>query len=266
MKKEFSFINKEKLSVFQIAILILSIYVLAALLLQLLFKLPAQIVKILDIFDFIVCIIFLIDFFYRLFASKNKISFLKWGWIDFISSIPTIDILRWGRFVRIFRILRLLRAFKSTKTLVAYFFKNRANGSLVTAAIITFLLVLFGSIAILSLEDLPTSNIHNAIDAVWWAFSAISTSGSGDKYSVTSAGKLLSVLLAAGGIGLFGTFTAYIARYFLEPEKINEKTDILEIRKELEDIKIILRNLTNGKSFSNATDISQLRAKDGEAL
>jgi len=49
---------------------------------------------------------------------------MKWGWIDLISSIPTIDILRWGRLVRIFKILRLLRAFKSTKTIISYLLKT----------------------------------------------------------------------------------------------------------------------------------------------
>ena len=264
MQKETEISKPEKLTAFQFGMLLLSIYVLIALAAQLLFRLPAQTNKILDIFDFVVCMIFLYDFFFRLFTSRNKLVFLKWGWIDFISSIPTLDILRWGRFVRIFRILRLLRAFKSTKTLVTFFFKNRASGSLTTAAIISFLLVLFASISILSLEDSPSSNIHNAIDAVWWAFSTIATTGSGDKYPVTSAGKLLSVLLAVCGVGLFGTFTAYVARYFLESDKTDEKSEISHLRKELEEIKNTLMVLAEGKNLNKPSDKLKIETKDSE--
>jgi len=51
----------------------------------------------LSVFDFIICLVFQYDFFYRFATSRNKLRFLKWGWIDFVSSIPTIDVLRWGR-------------------------------------------------------------------------------------------------------------------------------------------------------------------------
>ena len=96
--------DKERISPLQIVILLLSVYVVTALAYQLIAKPSQSMLKILDLFDFVICIMFQFDFFYRLIKSKNKLEFLKWGWIDFISSIPTLDIFRWGRFVRIFRI------------------------------------------------------------------------------------------------------------------------------------------------------------------
>jgi voltage-gated potassium channel len=147
--------DEEMISPFQMVMLLLSFYVVIALGYQLIVKPSQEILKILDLFDFIVCIIFQFDFFYRLIGSKNKLQFLKWGWIDFISSIPTLDYFRWGRFVRIFRILRLLRAFRSTKTIVFFIFKNRSKGYLASAALISFFLVIFSSIAILTFEHSP---------------------------------------------------------------------------------------------------------------
>lgn len=223
-----------KLHPFQIVILFLSVYVLFALFIQLVFRLPSQINNLLDIFDFLICLVFLYDFFYNLTIAPNKLKYLKWGWIDFISSIPTIGILRVGRTFRIFRIFRLLRAFKSLKYLVTYLFVNRANGTLAAASLISFFLVIFASIAILSFEDGPNSNIHSAIDAVWWSFSTISTTGSGDKFPVTTAGKILSVALAIFGIGLFGTFTAFIAKTFIDPGHKQEEDDLSIIKKQLE--------------------------------
>jgi voltage-gated potassium channel len=196
--------------------------------------LPPQINKILEIFDFFICLVFLYDFFHNLFTAPNKLKFLKWGWIDLISSIPTFGFLRVGRTFRIFRIFRLLRAFKSAKVLITFLFINRAKGTLTAAALISIFLVIFASIAILTFENNPNSNIHTAIDAIWWSFSTISTTGSGDKFPVTTAGKLLSVILAVVGIGLFGTFTAFIAKSFLDPGQKQEEDEIIVIKRQLE--------------------------------
>jgi voltage-gated potassium channel len=224
---------KSEVKPFQLVVLILSVYVLAALLFQLVFKPTAHTEKILAVNDFIVCMIFLYDFFYRFATSSNKWRFLRWGWIDFISSIPTLDIFRWGRVIRIFRILRLLRAFKSTKTLIAFLFKKRAESTLAIAALISFILVVFSSIAILTLETSPSAHIQSVVDAMWWAFSAISSTGSGDAYPITTPGKILAVILSICGLGLFGTITAFIAKMFLEPEQMHEDSELVEIKKQL---------------------------------
>lgn len=232
-RKTTTITQTEKLTPFQMVMLVLSIYVIIAIFIQLIIKLPGPIINLLDTFDFIICVVFLFDFFYRFINSSNKLQFLKWGWVDLISSIPTIDFLRWGRLLRAFRIIRLLRAFKSTKTLVSFIFQNRAKCSFAAAATITFLLVIFSSIAILTFEDKQFSHIKSPIDALWWSFSTISTTGSGDAYPVTSAGKLLSVILAICGVGLFGTFTAYVARFFIEPSQKQENNEIKELKNQL---------------------------------
>lgn len=227
---------KSEVTSFQIVVLFLSIYVLLALLYELTFKPSDRTVQILNFFDFIVCLVFLFDFFYRFATSKNKLRFLQWGWIDFVSSIPTIDILRWGRVIRIFRMLRLLRAFKSTKSLIAYLFRKRAQNTLAIVSLITFSLVIFASIAILNFETSPNAHIHTFVDAIWWAFCSISSSFSGDTYPVSTAGRILAVLLAIAGIGLFGTLTAYLARIFLNPTELREEIELKNINKKLEEL------------------------------
>ena len=56
---------KKEITIFQMAILVLSFYVLGSLLFQLIYKPSGNITKLLDIFDFAVCVVFLLDFFYR---------------------------------------------------------------------------------------------------------------------------------------------------------------------------------------------------------
>lgn len=144
---------------------------------------------------------------------------MQWGWIDLISSIPTLDFMRAGRMLRLIRLLRILRAFRSTKHLVLHIFKRRTQGALTAAAIIAVLMIIFSSIAVLQVENDPNSNIKTAEDAIWWAYVTITTVGYGDKFPVTTEGRLIAALLMTVGVGLFGTFTAYLASWFVGETK-----------------------------------------------
>jgi len=198
-----------------IVIVILSVYVLIALLIDSYFKLSPEVSKLLYFIDNIICVFFLFDFFYRFLTAPSKKEFLKWGWIDFISSIPSVEILRYGRFIRLFRLLRVLRAFRSVKYLTKHLFKNRTQGTFATVSLIALLMIIFGSISILQVEVDPNSNIKSAEDAIWWAFVTITTVGYGDKYPITTEGRIIAAFLMVTGVGLFGTFTGFIAAWFM---------------------------------------------------
>lgn len=213
---------KEKITSGQIVLLVLSVYVLIAVFIETIFKLPQDIKTIINVVDTGICIIFLGDFFLGLIFARNKLQFLKWSWIDFISSIPALDFLRWGRIVRVIRVLRILRAVRSTKLLLSVLLKNRAKSAFACACLISITLVIFSSIAILNLEDHPESNIKNAEDALWWACATITTVGYGDRYPVTTEGRIVGVFLMTAGVGLFGTFTGFIASWFLQNSHIQE--------------------------------------------
>jgi voltage-gated potassium channel len=107
--------NRSDLTFFQLLILTLSIYVLTALFIQVAVPVSPETMSLIERIDFVICFIFIYDFFVRLYKADSKLSFLKWGWIDLVSSIPMFDVLRWGRLARIVRILRIMRAFRSTK-------------------------------------------------------------------------------------------------------------------------------------------------------
>ncbi len=206
----------EKPGIFQILILILSVYVLAALFVDTVFKLPEEISKLLSVVDDGICTIFLIDFVIRFSRAENKLAFMKWGWIDLVSSIPAFEAMRPGRIVRVIRVVRILRAVRSTKLLLSHTFRNRKQSTFAAVATISVLLVIFASIAILNVEDDPSSNIKTAEDAIWWSFVTITTVGYGDKFPVTTEGRLIAAVLMTAGVGLFGTFTGFVASWFME--------------------------------------------------
>jgi voltage-gated potassium channel len=212
----------EKLGFLNILILVLSIYVLVALMIDTFMKLPPEVSRMLTLIDNIICGVFVFDFAKRFYQAEHKLKFMKWGWVDLISSIPTLDFMRAGRALRLIRLLRILRAFRSTKHLVHHVFKSRTQGTLTTAAIIAVLMVIFSSIAILQVETDPNSNIKTAEDALWWAYVTITTVGYGDKFPVTTEGRIIASLLMTVGVGLFGTFTAFLASWFIDQTKKKE--------------------------------------------
>lgn len=208
-----------KLTPLSIIVVILSIYVLGALLIDSVYKLTPETSLLLNYIDNTICVFFFLEFCIRFHKADNKLHFMKWGWIDLISSIPMVGYLRSGRVLRLIRLLRVIRAFRSTKHLVDHVFANKAKGALTSVSVIAILLVIFSAIAILQVEKDPNSNIKTAEDAIWWAYVTITTVGYGDKFPVTTEGRIIASILMTAGVGLFGTFTAFVASKFVGENK-----------------------------------------------
>ena len=218
---------QETATAFQIFMIVLSVYVLGALFVNGMYDLSPEMDGLINQIDFIVCIIFMGDFFYRLHRAPSKLKFLRWGWIDFISSIPMLSAFRGGNVIRIARIFRILRAFRSVKILLNYLLKNRTQNTLVSVGAISCMVAMGGSMAILRLEQaIPTSNIKTPSDALWWSIVTITTVGYGDRYPVSDGGRIVAVILMIVGVALFGTFTGFVASLFVEPDIKREETEV----------------------------------------
>ena len=207
---------KKEISFFNILILVLSLYVLLSLLISTVFQLSGELTVLLNYIDNVICIVFLIDFSIRFKNSENKLEFMKWGWIDLVASIPSVDFLRAGRLLRLIRLLRVFRALKSTKLIYEHINRNKKQSALTSVALISFLLVVFSSIAILQFEKGINSNIKTAEDAIWWSYVTITTVGYGDKFPITTEGRIIGAILMTTGVGIFGTFTALVSSWFID--------------------------------------------------
>jgi voltage-gated potassium channel len=208
--------SKKSFGILNFAVLILSIIALICLVVVTLFPISSEVSKLLKYFDYFLCAFFFCEFLYQLITVNNKKEYLRWGWIDLLSSIPVIDTFRFARVIRIIRIIRIVRAFKSIKEFLNHIYFNRAKGALSSIMILAFLILIFSSIAILQVENTTNGNIKTAEDAIWWAYTTITTVGYGDKYPVTSEGRLIAMFLMTFGVGMFGTMTAYISSLFIK--------------------------------------------------
>jgi voltage-gated potassium channel len=234
----FSIHQKKALHPFNVLIFVLSLYVIIVLLLEAFIRFTPETIQLLRDIDYGICFMFFIDFLVRYFSAPNKMHYMRWGWIDLISSIPVFSIFQAARVFRIVQLLRVLRAFRSIDMVAHYYFRNKVQGAFTSVGIIAVLMVIFCAIGILNVErDAPGSNIRTAEDALWWAYVTITTVGYGDKYPVTSEGRIIAVALITVGVGLFGTFTAFVASWFVEKreeeeEKKNEEKKIEEKKEE----------------------------------
>jgi hypothetical protein len=169
--------------------------------------------------------IFLIDFVYRLATAPSRRSyfFRHFGWADLLASLPFAQ-LKVLRIFRLSRVMRLLRRV-GVRTVARSLIQDRANSALLTLLLMGILVLQFGSLGILYLEqNAPGANIRTASDALWYTIVTISTVGYGDQYPVSNAGRLVGSLLIIVGVGIFGTFTGYLANLFLSPRKTTTAT------------------------------------------
>lgn len=236
--------NGEQIDRLQVVSLFLSVYVLAALIAETLFKISGPTLDMLDKFDSVICLFFLFDFAVRFQGAESKLAFMKWGWIDLISSIPFWGVFQWTRIARIFRILRAVR---SARVFLRILYPNRAQGTLLTAVCIAVLTVILSSVAVLNFETDPASNIKTPEDAIWWAVSTLSTVGYGDKYPVTLEGRVTAVLLMTCGIGLIGIYTASVASFFLAEDQKHEDKDMKLLA---EEVRLLRQKIEEWEAFA----------------
>ena len=165
-------------------------------------------------------VIFLVDFLYRLSTStsKSEYFFRQFGWADLLASLPfqQVKVLRIFRLIRVFRLLRANGLKKTVGTLLG----NPAGSALLTLLLMGILVLQFGSLVILRLEQhAEGANITSASDALWYVIVTISTVGYGDQFPVTDRGRFMGSMIIIIGVGIFGTFTGYLANLFLSPRK-----------------------------------------------
>ena len=204
---------------YEIFIAILSILSIVNLVLGLVAN-DTGIQEILLVMNWILSSVLLIDFGYRFItaASRSGYFFRRFGWADLLSSLPFAEL----KFLRIFRLLRVYRLLRNIggRTVARSLIRERAGSALLSLLLMGILVLEFGSLQMLYIEqDATGANITNASDALWFTIETISTVGYGDQFPVTNAGRVMGSFIIVVGVGIFGTFTGYLANLFLSPRK-----------------------------------------------
>ena len=156
------------------------------------------------------------DSVYRLARAHNwrRFLFTFHGWLLWIGSLPI-------PFVALLRLLWYWLAGRTLRrsdfaAMVDVVVEKRAQNTLMVAVFSAVLVLEAAASLILGAESGdPQANIQDAGDAVWWTFVTVATVGYGDKYPVTSGGRLIGVLVMIVGVGLFSVLTSFLAQWFI---------------------------------------------------
>lgn len=234
-------------SAFELVTMVLSIISMVIILLLQFVPFAGEQRQLLLHLDTSICVVLLGNFFYCLFGAHDKKQFLKVHWIDFIASIPAVEILRYGRIIQVLRVLRILRA---ADDVVRHLLKH--NKSTMLASLILVLLVVLGGSAfgvLITETGQPGANIETAGNALWWALVTISTVGYGEFYPVTTTGRLISSVVIITGVSAFAGISGLVASSLLTPRgqisRLPEQTNHLQPSQLTAQVKAANEHLTS---------------------
>ena len=238
-------------NIFILVLTVLSLGIMVVLLLPL----SDATIQLLTVYDNVICVIFLIDFFLNLRgASKKSDYFIKErGWLDLLGSIPSLGLLtnvgkfagllRLARLSRLARIARLLRG-ENKKALVKDVLENRSRYAMFITILLTILVLTVASVLVLEFESQsPDANITSGGDALWYSIVTITTVGYGDRYPVTFAGRITAMFIMFMGVGIIGALASILASLLVggsspvEEEETAAATSAPSVQEELETIK-----------------------------
>jgi voltage-gated potassium channel len=217
MAQETSFTRQHSnaYNIFMLVLTVLSLGIMVVLLLPL----SSETIALLQVYDNVVCIIFLIDFFMNLGGSRPKSGYFihERGWLDLLGSIPSFGILRLTALLRLFRLSRLARISrllrgKNKEALIKDVIENRGQYTLFITILLTLLVLTVASVLVLQFESQsPDANIHSGGDSLWYSIVTITTVGYGDRYPVTPGGRITAVFIMFMGVGIIGALASILS-------------------------------------------------------
>jgi voltage-gated potassium channel len=151
-------------------------------------------------------LLFVVDYIVRLSINRPHGFWFRKHLFDF--AVVALPMLRPLRLLRVLTLVNVLQRTAGTalRSRIAIYGSGAA-----------ILIIYIGALAVLDAErHAPNANIVNFGDAVWWAFVTITTVGYGDYVPVTAGGRVVAVLLMAGGVAIVGVVTATFSSWVIE--------------------------------------------------
>tara|TARA_R110002049_G_scaffold130820_6_gene289322 strand:- start:3296 stop:3979 length:684 start_codon:yes stop_codon:yes gene_type:complete len=216
--------NETGTPLYQLTLFVLSIYVLVALLAEAFIVQDAEIQSVLQYIDFGICLVFLADFFVNLYKAESRREYMRWGWLDFLSSIPAIDVLRWGRVSRIVRIVRYLRALRSIRILLQGIKTSRFETLTWSVFLIVFVSFTLSAAFILEFERTYGSTINTAESALWWAFLNIMNAKTSINQALSPEGIIITTVLNKIGFLVFAYLNSILVAWLVMQRRNGDQT------------------------------------------
>jgi len=209
---------------FDILLLITIVLSLTAVMLESIDSIHNQYGNLLRKFEWIVTILFTIEYFLRIYATGKPLKYIFsfYGIIDFISFVPTyfmplfnqsqyFVVVRTFRLLRVFRILKLARYVHGSKVLLLALRQSRGKIVVFLTAVLT-LVIFMGTL--MYLVEGRTNGFTSIPQSIYWAIVTLTTVGYGDIVPHTILGKFLASFIMILGYGIIAVPTGIFAAEF----------------------------------------------------
>lgn len=188
-----------------------------------LFQVQGGMLNFIYLFDVALCLVLLVDFFYKVNGQDCKRSFLRKNILYFIGILPLELIFPLPslafRFLILVKVLRLSEFVERRFNILFEFFENTKVDILLWW--ILFVIIVFTFVIYLLDPSL------NLVDSLWFVMSTLTTVGYGDVTPNTLVAKASSLILLILGVFIFSTLTGAISSYFTD-KVINIDSDVEE--------------------------------------
>ena len=165
----------------------------------------AETQTLIEIVQWVCWLAFAIDLLVGISISTSKLNYLKHHIFDVAAVL-----------LPFLRPLRLMRVLSFGGLVIQKVAIGRQFAITMKVAIASIFLAYVAAVQVtISERGVEGSNIKNFGDGLWWAVTTVTTVGYGDRFPVTTEGRLLAVLLMLAGISLVGVITASVASWFV---------------------------------------------------
>ena len=169
-------------------------------------EIDSQTQRILDYIQWISWIAFTIDLLIGFISADKKLKFLIHHPLEVVTVL-----------LPFLRPLRLLRVISFGSLVIQKVAVGRQFAITLKVFLASILLAYIGAVQITITErGVEGSNIKNFGDGLWWAITTVTTVGYGDRFPITTSGRVLAVFLMIVGISLMGVITASVAAWFVK--------------------------------------------------
>jgi voltage-gated potassium channel len=177
--------------------------------------------------------VFVVDYGARLYLAEPR---LKW----FIRHLFDLAII----------VLPALRPLRLLSLAVVIETMQRAIGHTIRGRVIVYssfgaVIIVYGAaLAILDAERGHNPAFENFGDALWWAFTTVTTVGYGDTVPQTVTGRFVAVALMVAGVSLLGVVTATLASWIVEAVAAEDTAGQTATSAQIDELRAEIRKLT----------------------
>ena len=166
--------------------------------------------------QFWICMLFIADILVDMMLSPRRLRYLMSHCFFLLICIPYINIIDYWQlsvpdyWQFVLRVLPMVRAAFVVSTVTGSLGRDRIRDMFVCYIILLIGVVYFSSLMFYVEEYQVNPDVPDYWSALWWALMTMTSTGCYIP-EMTVVGRVLSVVLSAGGLILFPVFTVYIA-------------------------------------------------------